>query len=189
MEVKTLEEWSVRWLSKALSAYAPEGCLGDVVNLALGLFHAEAPSKEAMSEANIVKCLRTLGRRIEQGQMCALRSHCVLCLPRGPARRRPARHPPLRPNPPAARIRRDGLWIPTHLQHDCELDDTLAWLLLERLCQLAAASPPRVLVQLPTESRFDKPAGHFRNHGGSVFRDPDSKNADPVSKNLAHLMG
>ena len=98
-------------------------------------------------------------------------------------------HRPRRPNPPAACVRRDGLWIPTHLQHDCELDDTLAWLLLERLCQLAAASPPRVLVQLPTESRFDKPAGHFRNHGGSVFRDPHSKNAEPVSKNLAHLMG
>ena len=37
----------------------------------------------------------------------------------------------------------DGLWLPTHLQHDCELDDTLSWLLLERVRQLRGGEGPR----------------------------------------------
>ena len=42
-----------------------------------------------------------------------------------------------------------SLWVPTHLAHDCETDDTLSWLLLERVRLLRGEGAPKVLVQLP----------------------------------------
>ena len=78
-------------------------------------------------------------------------------------------------------------WVPTHLQHDAESDDTLSWLLLERVRRLIGAEPLRVLVQLPVDARLDAAAAHFAAKGCTVFRDPDSRNADAVCKNLAHL--
>ena len=63
----------------------------------------------------------------------------------------------------------EGLWLPTHLQHDCELDDTLSWLLLERVRQLRGGEL-KVLVQLPPDARLDAAAAHFASKGGLVFR-------------------
>ena len=80
----------------------------------------------------------------------------------------------------------DGLWLPTHLQHDCELDDTLSWLLLERVRQLRGGEL-KVLVQLPPDTRLDVAAAHFASKGGLVFRDDDSRNAEAVLKNVEHM--
>ena len=53
--------------------------------------------------------------------------------------------------------RRDfsGLWIPTHLIHDCEMDDLLTWLLLTNIHQ-AIGSSLKTLIQLPKSKDMDK---------------------------------
>ena len=63
-----------------------------------------------------------------------------------------------------------SLWVPTHLAHDCETDDTLSWLLLERVRLLRGEGAPKVLVQLPPDARLDAAAAHFASKGGLVFR-------------------
>jgi len=150
VETKDLENYSVRWLAKALGAYGPEGCLGDVVNLALAMLHAAPPAD--MSEGAIVFTLSSLKEVLD-----------------GPT------------------FSGDGLWIPTHLCHDGESDDTLSWLLLERVRRKLGVEPLRVLAQLPTDARLDGAAAHFVRKGCAVFRDDDSRNAEAALKNLGHL--
>ena len=41
-----------------------------------------------------------------------------------------------------------GLWIPTHLIHDCEVDDVLTWLLLTNIHKQIGSSL-KTLIQLP----------------------------------------
>ena len=154
VEVKSLQEWSVRWLSKSLGAYGPDGCLGDAVNLALAMLHREQP--DDVSEAALVAALtnvRAMLDRAARGQT----SDLAAC------------------------------WLPTHMQMDAEADDTLSWLLAERARRLLQLEPLRVLCQLGTEPKMDAVASHIASKGAIVFRDPESKNADAVLKNFAHL--
>ena len=53
--------------------------------------------------------------------------------------------------------RRDfsGLWIPTHLIHDCEMDDLLTWLLLTNIHR-SIGSSLKTLIQLPKSKDMDK---------------------------------
>ena len=103
-ESVTLQHWSLRWLSKALCAYGPKGCLGDVVNLALAMLFPVAPS--GISETEICVVLSKVKDLL----------HTPTALLKA--------------------IDAGAVWIPTHLQHDAERDDTLCWLLLERMSQV-----------------------------------------------------
>ena len=153
-EVKSLEEFSLRWLAKGLCAYGPEGCLGDAVNLALAMLHPQPPAD--MSEGDLVATLGDIRRRLDAaaaGDAAALAS----------------------------------LWVPTHLQHDGESDDTLSWLLLERVVRLRGGEPLRVLAQVSADAKLDGVAAHLAAHGNTVFRDSDSRNGDAVLKNFAFL--
>ena len=154
VEVKSLEEFSVRWLSKALGAYGPEGCLGDAANLTLAMLHPTQPADT--SEGALVAALGSVRDMIERaaaGDTAAL----------------------------------SALWVPTHLQHDAESDDTLSWLLLVRVRRLLQREALRVLVQLGTDSSLDRIAAHMASRGACVFRDPDSRNGEAVLKNFAHM--
>ena len=154
-EVKSLQEWSLRWLSKAFGAYGPEGCLGDAVNLCLAMQNPAPPADS--SEAALVAALGRLQRSMERAAA-------------GDASELAA------------------LWLPTHLLHDAESDDTLSWLLLERVRRLLGAEPLRVMLQLGPEAKLDKVAAHMANKGGAVvWRDAGSKNGDAVLKNHAHI--
>ena len=153
-EVKSLQEFSLRWLAKGLGAYGPEGCLGDAVNLTLAMLHPQPPAD--MSEAALVAALGDMRRRLDAaaaGDAAALAS----------------------------------LWVPTHLQHDGESDDTLSWLLLERVVRLRGGAALRVLAQVSADAKLDGVAAHLAAHGNTVFRDSDSRNGDAVLKNFAFL--
>ena len=80
-----------------------------------------------------------------------------------------------------------ALWLPTHLLQDAESDDTLSWLLLERVRRLLGAGPLRVMLQLGAEEKLDKVAAHMASKGAVVWRDAGSKNGDAVLKNHAHI--
>ena len=150
-----LEAYSLRWLVKALNGYAPEGCIGDVVNLAFAMQHPAPPaalSNIDHSEGAVVAALADLKEAIG-----------------------------------AKGFTGKGLWIPTHLCHDGESDDTLSWLLLEHVRRKLGAAPLHVLAQLPTDKRLDGAAAHFARKGCAVFRDGDSRNAEAALKNLGHL--
>ena len=154
VEVKSLEEFSVRWLSKALGAYGPIGCLGDAVNLTLAMLHDTEPKDK--SEGTLVGALARVKRLLDEA-----------------AGGRPADLA--------------ALWRPTHLLHDCESDDILAWLLLERVRRLLRDTPLHVLAQLGTDQRLDVLAAHLAAKGSVVFRDDDSRNVEAVLQNFAHL--
>ena len=154
VEVKKLEEFSVRWLSKGLGAYGPVGCLGDAVNLVLAMLYDAEPADK--SESALVDALMLMKHLLSEAAMG-------------------------RPSALAA------LWRPTHLQHDCESDDTLAWLLLERMRRLLRSEPLRVLAQVGEDPRLDTLAAHLASKGNIVFRDADSRNVEAVLKNFAHL--
>jgi len=153
-EAKSLQEWSLRWLSKAFGAYGPQGCLGDVVNLCLAMQHPAPPADS--SEAAIVAALGRLQRSMERAAA-------------GDASELAA------------------LWLPTHLLQDAESDDTLSWLLLERVRRLLGAGPLRVMLQLGAEEKLDQVAAHMASKGAVVWRDAGSKNGDAVLKNHAHI--
>ena len=153
-EAKTLEQYSVRWLSSALSAFGPEGCLGDVVNLAVSMSHSEEPSD--VSQQSVVRILNNLGDTLKDADAAQL-------------------------------LRSRNLWIPTHLVHDAETDDSLTWLMLEHVRRLLALPPLQTVVQLPENRAFDDAEAHFVSKGGTVFRDDCSWNGEAVAKNLAHL--
>jgi len=91
------------------------------------------------------------------------------------------------------------LWLPTHLVHDGELDDTLAWLLLDkvyallkpktilgstRLAALFGSSYYSVLFQLPTHKLFDSLQKTFASRC-VVFRDEWSRNGRAVASNFS----
>jgi len=75
------------------------------------------------------------------------------------------------------------LWVPSHFVMDCEMGDTMAWLLLAHVHSLRG-SYVRVLAQLPVADEFDCLESQFQNLRGSdrveVFRDPDSANGDAI---------
>ena len=88
----------------------------------------------------------------------------------------------------AQQLRDRNIWVPTHLVHDAESDDTLSWLLLEHVRRLLALPPLQTAVQLPEGSMFDTAEAHFISKGSKVFRDADSRNGPAVAKNVAHLV-
>lgn len=81
-----------------------------------------------------------------------------------------------------------NIWVPTHLVHDAESDDTLAWLMLEHVRRLLGLPQLQTVVQLPEDPVFDKGEEHFLSKGSIVFRDADSENAEAVAKNIRHLL-
>jgi len=81
-----------------------------------------------------------------------------------------------------------GMWIPTHLVHDAESDDSLSWLLLEHVHQLQKTQL-QVLIQLPADEKIDDfvnymktdhPVTKLRPTRLQVFRDKDSSNQKAV---------
>ena len=66
-EEKTLEHVSLRWLSKALNAYGPKGCFGDVVNLVFAALCRDP--KEKVSESTTVATLEEFGDRLSEGDV------------------------------------------------------------------------------------------------------------------------
>mmetsp|Transcript_126718 Transcript_126718/g.253284 ORF Transcript_126718/g.253284 Transcript_126718/m.253284 type:complete len:380 (-) Transcript_126718:139-1278(-) len=80
----------------------------------------------------------------------------------------------------------NGLWIPDMLLMDCELDDTLVWLLLDYINQHTQhTNPLKVLAQLPQDPELDWVAEKINVRGSDVFRDPGSRNAEAVKHNFS----
>jgi hypothetical protein len=61
-ETDTLEQFSMRWLSKALVGFKPKGCLTDLVNLIFAMEHKK-PEKD-MSEREIVQVIEDFRGKI-----------------------------------------------------------------------------------------------------------------------------
>lgn len=83
-----------------------------------------------------------------------------------------------------------SLWIPSHIVHDAEVDDSLVWLLLEYVHRLQGTEL-HVMVQLPPGDTFDSLEGKVRAHAGSrctTFRDPDSGNSKPIKSTWSDFM-
>lgn len=80
-----------------------------------------------------------------------------------------------------------AVWRPTHLQHDAESDDTLSWVLSERVRRVLRAPKLRVIAQIGVDPRLDCVASHLQSKGNIVFRDGDSRNVVAVLKNFAHI--
>jgi len=77
----------------------------------------------------------------------------------------------------------DNMWIPSHLVHDAESDDSLCWLLLEHIHRLRRTEL-KVLIQLPADEKVDDVAAYLRDHTGDrvqVFRDKDSSHGKAVN--------
>lgn len=80
------------------------------------------------------------------------------------------------------------MWVPTHHLHDGEIDDTMAWLLLEFVHSLQVPkSKLGVLMQLPVHREFDAIKERIMVHEEvkeriQFFRDRDSKNMMAVSE-------
>jgi len=74
------------------------------------------------------------------------------------------------------------LWIPTHLVHDAESDDSLSWLLLEYI-HSKMGSQLQVLIQLPQDEKIDPISAYLTSHSSNVqvFRDKDSSNGKAVA--------
>ena len=87
-----------------MAAFSVDGCLTDVVNLLFAMANNQAPDNQAKLESTEMK----------------LPEEEVLKLIEETKRK-------IHANELA------GLWIPTHVVHDCEVDDRLCWLLLEYL--------------------------------------------------------
>lgn len=80
--------------------------------------------------------------------------------------------------------RRDfnDMWIPTHLAHDAESDDSLVWLILEHIHRLKGTEL-QVLIQLPSDEKVADCVEFLRVHGPTVqvFTDKDSSNGKAVN--------
>jgi hypothetical protein len=82
-----------------------------------------------------------------------------------------------------------GLWIPTHLIHDCEMDDLLTWLLLTNIHK-AIGSSLKTLIQLPKQednADIDKVAMNLKKAMDvgvdcQMFFDVDARNASAILK-------
>ena len=151
----TLEQHSLRWLSSALLAFGPEGCLGDLVNLVVAMHSSTMPVD--VSQRALVGTLTQFGGMLKSGDA-------------------------------AQQLCNRNIWVPTHLVHDAESDDTLAWLMLEHVRRLLGLPQLQTVVQLPEDPVFDKGEEHFLSKGSIVFRDADSENAEAVAKNIRHLL-
>ena len=60
---QTLEQTSLRWLSKFLCAYGPKGCFGDVVNLAFAVLSVASEGHTEASTCDVLKRFGMLLRR------------------------------------------------------------------------------------------------------------------------------
>jgi hypothetical protein len=71
-----------------------------------------------------------------------------------------------------------GLWIPTHLIHDGEIDDALTWLILEYVHGLQGTKL-EVVIQMPDDPSSDTVCAFLESHPTKphTFRDKDSGNA------------
>eukprot|EP00929_Paragymnodinium_shiwhaense_P003272 TRINITY_DN103719_c0_g1_i1.p1 TRINITY_DN103719_c0_g1~~TRINITY_DN103719_c0_g1_i1.p1 ORF type:complete len:385 (+),score=82.17 TRINITY_DN103719_c0_g1_i1:107-1261(+) len=156
----TLEHFSVRWLSKALDAYKPVGCLADVANLVFALTdnHREADA----SEGRVAEVVARLADEVATFSAGGCFPPSVQWLP--------------------ARLVHDG-------ESDDTLSWLLLEFLHRRLDLQRTSRSQRqtlaVLVQLPTEPRLDDVAAKLGSRANcTVFRDPDSRNAKAVMKNF-----
>ena len=161
----TVESAALRWLSRALTAYGPSGCFGDIVNLAhavlghgVGLEDHVLKNSETPSEDGTVAVLKRFGRVLREG---ADLSEAATAQGGRP------------------------LWVPTHLVHDAESDDIMALVALEHLHR-TARTRLRVLVQLPADDAFDSLSARFKaaSDHWSVYRDLQSRNGKAI---LSHF--
>lgn len=73
-----------------------------------------------------------------------------------------------------------GLWVPTELFMDCEVDDCMCWTLLQYIHE-SRGTTLNVLAQLPADQELDVLEGRWaRLPGCQVWRDPESRNAKAV---------
>lgn len=74
-----------------------------------------------------------------------------------------------------------NLWLPSHLVHDAESDDSLSWLLLDYIHSVLGTQL-EVMIQLPADGDLDHVAKFFEAHPTrpQVFRDSDSANGKAV---------
>jgi len=63
-EESTFEQFGVRWLSKALSGFKPDGCMTDVVNLVYAMT-GEPPEKDP-TEQDVIRKLENFGKLLRQ---------------------------------------------------------------------------------------------------------------------------
>lgn len=211
-ETKTLETYSMRWLGKAFTAFQPDGCLADVVNLVVAMTEEKPPKGDEASEQRTVDRLVAFKERLDAAAVDELARKQEKSEDKRKQLPHPSRHFRLAGLPPsksaaekcaeALRPNRQGdaddapdspplVWLPTHLQLDCELDDSLSWMLLRRVHDLLESVDLKVLVQLPgkDEKDFDPIQQRMLDvykvdslRTAVVFRDPDSKNAAAVRK-------
>ena len=107
----TLEQYSLRWLSKAFAGYNALGCLTDIANL---LFAMKGPPPATKpTEDEVVAGLEEVVGKLRANDLT-------------------------------------DIWIPTHMIHDAETDDMLAWLLLTHVHRLKdASSSPQATILAP----------------------------------------
>lgn len=76
-----------------------------------------------------------------------------------------------------------GLWIPTHIVHDAESDDSLSWLLLDYMYdKMGKKGELEVMIQLPALDECNQVAEFFKTHPTKcvIFRDENSENKKAV---------
>jgi len=83
----------------------------------------------------------------------------------------------------------DNLWVPTHMVHDAETDDKLAWLLLKWVHkQRKSEAAFKVLVQLPVANtdypELEEIVETLKSSqlGCEVFRDPSARNQKAIKQ-------
>ena len=107
----TLEQHSLRWLSKAFAGYNALGCLTDIANLLFAM--KGPPSATKPTEDEVVAGLKEVVGKLRANDLT-------------------------------------DIWIPTHMIHDAETDDMLAWLLLTHVHRLRdASSSPQATILAP----------------------------------------
>jgi len=158
---QTLEQVSLRWLSKCLGAYGPKGCFGDIVNLAYAVLGRDP--EEAMSESATCNVLEEFGVVLRR----AAKEEEEGCSGGGAFA---------------------ALWMPTHLVHDAESDDIMTLAVLEYMHQVAGTEL-QVLLQLPEDPAFDGVADRLSAGSGTssrcqVYRDPESGNGTAVASHF-----
>lgn len=85
------------------------------------------------------------------------------------------------------------LWVPTHLAHDAESDDSLSWLLLEHIHK-TMETKLEVLIQLPKDDKLKDVHAFLEAHSQAskqvtvqVYADPDSSNGKAVGSTWNQL--
>jgi len=158
-----LEEYSLRWLSKALSAFGVAGAMSDVVNLVFAMQKKTNDEIEALkrgdgstsSDSKIAAVIDEFGKRLKRKDV-------------------------------------KGMWVPEYMVFDGEVDDTLAWLLLTYVHQCCGKPAPKVLAQLPAKDidtdKLERVEEQLRKHGVQVFRDPESTNVKNLLSNFKKIL-